>query len=140
MKKIITALAITALFMACTNLSKGYEVKKQVGEYEVVAQIDRNPPIAAQIDRNPPIAGDNNLSIKIKDASGKYVTDANVMVNYVMPAMPGMPAMNYIAETTLSGEEYKTKMTLSMSGSWNIEIKITRQGKVETMKFTVDAK
>ncbi len=130
MKKIITALAITALFMACTTFSKGYEVKKQVGGYEVVANIDKNPPIT----------GDNNLSIKIKDASGKYVTDANVMVNYDMPAMPGMPAMNYIAETTLSGEEYKTKMTLSMSGSWNIEIRITRQGKVDTMKFTVDAK
>ncbi|MEK6777533.1 MAG: FixH family protein [bacterium] len=130
MKKIITALAMTALFMACTSFSKGYEVKKQAGEYEVVAQIDRNPPIA----------GDNNLTIKIKDASGKYVTDAKVMVYYSMPAMPGMPAMNYIAETPLSGNEYKSKMTLSMSGSWNIEIKITREGKVETMKFTVDAK
>jgi hypothetical protein len=31
-------------------------------------------------------------------------------------------------------------MKLSMAGSWNIDVKITREGKTTTAKFTVDAK
>jgi len=54
--------------------------------------------------------------------------------------MPGMPAMNYKADAELKGNEYKATMGLSMSGSWNIAVKITRAGKTSTMKFTVDAK
>jgi len=110
--------------------AKDYEVKKKAGEYDVEVKIDRNPPVV----------GDNNVKIEIKDSSGKYVTDAKVVVDYGMPAMPGMPAMNYKADAELKGNEYKAKMNLSMSGSWNIAVKITRAGKTSTMKFTVDAK
>jgi len=110
--------------------AKDYEVKKKAGEYDVEVKIDRNPPVV----------GDNNVKIEIKDSSGKYVTDAKVVVDYGMPAMPGMPAMNYKTDAELKGDEYKAKMNLSMSGSWNIAVKITRAGKSSTMKFTVDAK
>jgi len=110
--------------------AKDYEVKKKAGEYDVEVKIDRNPPVV----------GDNNVKIEIKDSSGKYVTDAKVVVDYGMPAMPGMPAMNYKTDAELKGDEYKAKMNLSMSGSWNIAVKITRAGKTSTMKFTVDAK
>jgi hypothetical protein len=104
-------------------------VKKKVGEYDVEVKIDKNPPVV----------GDNNIEIGIKDASGKYVIDAKVKVEYSMPAMPGMPAMNYKTDTELKGDEYKAKINLSMSGSWNIAVKITRSGKTATMKFNVDA-
>ena len=57
-----------------------------------------------------------------------------------MPAMPGMPAMNYKTDALLQGVEYKAVMGLSMSGSWNIAVKITKAGKTATLKFTVDAK
>ena len=118
------------LLVAGIAYAKDYEVKKKAGEYDVEVKIDRNPPVV----------GDNNVKIEIKDSSGKYVTDAKVVVDYGMPAMPGMPAMNYKADAELKGNEYKAKMNLSMSGSWNIAVKITRAGKTSTMKFTVDAK
>jgi len=76
----------------------------------------------------------------VKDAGGKAVTDAKVLVEYSMPAMPGMPAMNYKADAQLKGDAYKAAMNLSMSGSWNISIKVTRANKTQTAKFTVDAK
>jgi len=118
------------LLVAGIAYAKDYEVKKKAGEYDVEVKIDRNPPVV----------GDNNVKIEIKDSSGKYVTDAKVVVDYGMPAMPGMPAMNYKTDAELKGDEYKAKMNLSMSGSWNIAVKITRAGKTSTMKFTVDAK
>jgi hypothetical protein len=57
-----------------------------------------------------------------------------------MPAMTGMPAMNYKTDAVLKGDEYEATLGLSMGGSWNIAVRITRAGKTATMKFTVDAK
>ena len=118
------------LLVAGIAFAKDYEVKKKAGQFDVVVRIDRNPPVV----------GDNNVSIEIKDEAGKYVTDTKVRVDYSMPAMPGMPAMNYKSDAELKDDEYKAKMNLSMSGSWSIAVKITREGKSSKMKFTVDAK
>ncbi|MCL4476026.1 MAG: FixH family protein [Nitrospirae bacterium] len=128
--KRLAVVTMVLLLVAGIAYAKDYEVKKKAGEYNVEVKIDKNPPVV----------GDNNIEIEIKDASGKYVTDAKVVVEYSMPAMPGMPAMNYKTDTELKGYEYKAKMNLSMSGSWNIAVKITKAGKTSTMKFTVDAK
>ena len=127
--KRLAVFTLTLLLIGGIAYAKDYEVKKKVGEYDVEVKIDKNPPVV----------GDNNIEIGIKDASGKYVTDAKVKVEYSMPAMPGMPAMNYKTDTELKGDEYKAKINLSMSGSWNVAVKITRSGKTATMKFNVDA-
>src|SRR5512143_165136 len=121
---------LVLLLVAGIAYAKDYEVRKKAGDFDVEVAIDKNPPVV----------GDNNIKIEIKDLSGKYVSDAKVVIDYSMPAMPGMPAMNYKADAQLKGNEYKAKMNLSMSGSWNISVKITRAGKTSTMKFTVDAK
>ena len=128
MKRLAVAGMIIMLFSGLAY-AKDYEVTKKVGAYNVVVKNDKNPPVA----------GDNNLTISIKDASGKNVTDAKVKVEYSMPAMSGMPPMNYKTNAELKGNDYNAKMNLSMAGSWNVAIKITKGGKTETMKFTVDA-
>ena len=56
-----------------------------------------------------------------------------------MPAMSGMPAMNYKANADLKGDTYKA-VEPSMSGSWNVAVKISRGGKMETAKYTMDVK
>ena len=129
MKK-TAVLAMLVLLVAGIAFAKDYEVTKKAGEYDVVVKIDKNPPVV----------GDNNVKVALKDAAGKTVTDAKVMIDYRMPAMPGMPAMNYKTDAELKGSEYAAKMDLSMSGSWNVAIKITKGGKTSTAKFTVDAK
>jgi hypothetical protein len=126
----LAAFSLILLLIAGIAYAKDYEVKKKAGEYDVTVKIDKNPPVV----------GDNNIEIEIKDASGKYVTDAKVKIEYSMPAMPGMPAMNYKADATLIGNEYKAKMNLSMSGAWNIAVKITRGGKMTAVRFNVDAR
>ena len=128
MKK-IAVFSLILLLIAGIAYAKDYEVKKKAGDYDVTVKIDKNPPVV----------GDNNITIDIKDAAGKNVTDAAVKVEYSMPAMSGMPAMNYKADAELKGYEYKAKMNLSMSGAWNVAVKITRGGKTTTVKFNVDA-
>ena len=129
MKKWIGVVASVILLITGIAYAKDYEVKKKAGDYDVEVKIDKNPPAV----------GKNNMEIEIKDAGGKYVTDANVKVEYSMPAMPGMPAMDYKADAKLDGYEYKSTMDLSMSGSWNVVVKITRGDKTSKVKFSVDA-
>jgi len=121
---------LALLFAFGVSYAKDLEVKKKAGQYDVQIKIDKNPPIV----------GENAVEVEIKDPSGKYITDAKVMVEYSMPPMPGMPAMNYKTEAKLEGYEYKAKMNLSMSGAWNIVIKITKDGSTQSVKFNVDAR
>jgi uncharacterized protein YneF (UPF0154 family) len=108
MKRLTLLVTVLALMMG-TAWGKNFEVTKKVEDYTVKVEIDKNPPIV----------GDNNLSIAIKDGAGKNITDAKVKVEYGMPAMPGMPAMNYKADATLKGNDYKAKVNFSMAGSSN---------------------
>lgn len=129
MKKIVAAVMVV-LLTAGAVYAKGYEVQKKAGEYDVLVVIDRNPPTT----------GDNVVTVTVKDATGAIVKDAQVKVDYSMPAMPGMPAMNYKTDAVAKGNEYQAVMGLSMGGSWNIVVKITKAGKTASMKFTIDAK
>ena len=129
MKRLVLAVMVV-LLVAGTAVAKDYEVTKKAGDYNVVIKIDKNPPIT----------GDNNLSVSVKDGGGADVTDAKVSIEYSMPAMPGMPAMKYNTNAELAGTIYKTKVNFSMSGSWNMVVKIVRGGKTTQVKFTVDAR
>ena len=129
MKKLIL-IGLAMVLSAGVVFAKDYEVKKKAGEFDVIVTIDKNPPVT----------GDNNVTVSVKDAAGKVVKDAKVIVDYSMPAMPGMPPMNYKADALLKGEEYKAVMNLSMAGPWNITVKISAGGKSGSMKFTIDAK
>ncbi|MBI5203301.1 MAG: FixH family protein [Nitrospirae bacterium] len=126
--KRLAVVSVILLLIAGVAYAKDYEVKKKAGDYDVTVKIDKNPPVV----------GDNNISIAI-ESGGHHVRDAKVKVEYSMPAMPGMPAMNEKTDAELKGDIYKAKMNLSMSGAWNIAVKITRGGKTSTVKFNVDA-
>jgi len=126
----LVVIGVVILLVAGIAYAKEYEVKKKAGEYTVEIRIDKNPPVT----------GDNMVTVDVRDASGKQVTDAKVKIDFGMSAMPGMPAMDYKADAELKGSVYKANMNLSMSGPWNIVVKITRAGKTSSLKFTVDAK
>ena len=131
MKRIIAILAVAAFMMTCgLALAKDYELTKKAGNYSV--QIN--------IDKNPPVTGINKMTVAIKDATGIAISDATVAIDYGMPAMPGMGAMNYKTDATVKGNSYLATINFSMSGPWFINIKITRGGKTQTVKLNVDIK
>jgi len=110
--------------------AKDFEVTKKAGDYTVTVKIDRNPPVT----------GENTASIAIKDKGGADVKDAKVSVEYSMPAMPGMPAMKYTADSGLKGSDYQAKLNFSMSGAWDVAIRITQGTKKAQAKFNVDVR
>ena len=127
---LISLLIFSVLFMTGCQAGNAYKATKTAGKYIVTLQMNHNPPVA----------GKNEATVNVKDQSGNAVTDAKVIVEYSMPAMPGMPAMNHKADTVLEGKAYKTTIDLMMSGSWTITTKINRAGKIESARFTVDAR
>ena len=127
MKK-IAIFTLMLLLSAGIVLAKDYEIQKKAGDLNVVVKRDKNPAVM----------GENGIDVTVKDAAGKEVTDAGVKVEYSMPAMPGMPAMNYGAVLARNKNVYQGKLNFSMSGPWNIAVKILRGGKTVSTKFSVD--
>ena len=86
MKRVTLIFTMIALLVVCGSVyAKDYEISKKAGDLSVLVKIDKNPPVT----------GINKMTVAIKDAAGKTVTDATVAIDYGMPAMPGMGAMNY---------------------------------------------
>jgi hypothetical protein len=127
MKRFTTALIILLLAVGFA-FAQDYMVVKKAGSYTVEVKLDKNPPITGQ----------NKMEINIKDDKGINVTDATVVVEYGMPAMPGMPAMNYKTKAELNGSRYLANVNFSMSGAWAVNIKITRTGKTQAVRLNVD--
>lgn len=129
----MTAAAVILSFLfAAQAMAAGLTLEKKADGYT----------ISAMIDRNPPSVGPNNLAITLKDAAGKPVTDAKIQVVYSMPAMPGMPAMEYKVIAKLDGGQYKAVADFSMPGAWNLEVKVKLTGVKKLVKagFNVDVR
>jgi hypothetical protein len=128
MMKKLTMVILILLLSAGLACTKGKEIQQKAGDLTV----------AVKMEKNPPVQGDNGISVTVKDPDGKEVTDAAVTVEYSMPPMPGMPPMNYSAALDLKENRYQGKLNFSMSGPWDIMVKIVRGPKTVSTNFTVD--
>jgi hypothetical protein len=68
--------------------------------------------------------GDNDFFVSFKDSSGKPVEVGAVGLNFYMPAMGTMPAMNNAATFTSTGSPgvYHGKVKLESTGDWQAQI------------------
>ena len=69
-------------------------------------------------------SGANDFTLSFTDASGKTVDVGAASVNFFMPAMGTMPAMNDAATLTTSGTPgvYNGKVKLEMAGEWQVQV------------------
>jgi hypothetical protein len=93
---------------------------------------------------DPPVSGDNVVEVTVKGADGAPMTDGTVTVAFAMPAMPAMdmPAMRTDVALTHAGQgTYRGKGQLSMGGTWNVTVTVSRAGEQLAIKrFSVVAK
>jgi hypothetical protein len=93
---------------------------------------------------DPPKSGDNAFVVTVKQPDGSPLADGAVRAVFSMPAMPSMnmPAMRSETALTQQGPgTYRGNGQLSMSGTWNVDISVSRNGQdVGTAKFSVVAK
>jgi len=68
--------------------------------------------------------GEQELTVTFKDASGKTVDVGSAALNFYMPAMGTMVAMNDAATltTTSTPGVYRAKCNLQMQGDWQAQI------------------
>jgi RND family efflux transporter MFP subunit len=80
---------------------------------------------------DPPKTGDNQFEVVVKDAKGTPIADANVSVQFFMPAMPtmGMPAMRNEVKLPPAGNGvYRGSGQVLMAGRWEATVTVARGG------------
>ena len=125
-------LLIMLLIFAGVSYAKALHLHKKAGSFVVHFRAEKAP-----------FVGENPVKVEIEDADKNMLADpkTKVKINYSMPAMSGMPAMSYDTEAALKDKAYEATLNISMSGSWNITVKILMPGKTPvTAKFTMDAR
>ena len=129
--KMVVAVFLLMTFFPAGVIDAGeYKVRRRSGAFTVDITINRNPPVL----------GSNIIRIRIRDGRDRYVRGAQVLVNYSMPPMPGMPPMNYTTPAKGSGDEYEATMNLIMTGPWNIIIMVRERGKSWYVIFPIDVR
>ena len=120
MKKISFAvLVVLVTLVLSVGMSWGYETQKKTDGLTIMITAGSYPLVS----------GDNALSAKVTDGSGKPVTDAKVTVRFYMPAMPGMAPMSSTTEAVLKGDVYWFTANVAMEGTWKAEVSVARPGK-----------
>jgi Cu(I)/Ag(I) efflux system membrane fusion protein len=89
--------------------------------------------ITFAVEPNPPKSGaDNMFHVSVLDANGKTISDAEVTVTLIMPAMPamGMPEIRNSFKLLSVQGMYMGKGNVATPGSWNVSVEARRNGQV----------
>jgi RND family efflux transporter MFP subunit len=80
----------------------------------------------------PKGGSESTFHVKVTGPDGKPVSDAQLQITLVMPAMPsmGMGEMRAAIELQWNGSEYAGKGIIPMAGSWNITVEARRGGQL----------
>lgn len=92
---------------------------------------------------NPPRIGNNMFEVTVRQPDGTPVTDANVTMQFHMPAMPSMKMEEMRSDVTLAHQEggrYRGQGRLLSPGNWDTTITVTRGGQpLATRNLTLTA-
>ena len=136
MTNFVTALTVVAvLASACTK-------QEAVGDRSSPAT-DGAAAISFKSEPATPTTGENAFEVMLMQ-NGNPVNDAQVSVEFQMPAMPqmNMAEMKTMTDLARTGEGlYRGKGQVMMAGNWNVTVMATRGGQeLATKKLTVTAK
>ena len=75
---------------------------------------------------------DATLHVALLDPSGKPVSDAQVKVTLIMPAMPamGMGEMRATSDLSWRSSDYVGTIKVPSAGSWSVEVNASRNGQL----------
>lgn len=94
--------------------------------------------VEAAIKPDPPRQSDNILVVKVTDSSGAPIKDANLEIEYVMPAMGAMPEMRGKADVDeKGGGVYHAAFDLPMGGTWTIAVRVASAKASGSARYTL---
>ena len=89
--------------------------------------------ISLQSEPAPPKGGsEGTFHVKVTGPDGKPVSDAQVQMQLLMPAMPsmGMGEMRSMIDFMWNGSEYVGKGPVAMAGPWSVTVEARRNGQL----------
>jgi len=113
------------------------QLRASVQGYSPTAGSSGASPVTSQLDiafrtvPDPPKTGDNQFEAIVRDAKGAPVNDAEVSVQFFMPAMPtmNMPAMRSETKLAPAGAGvYRAPGQVMMAGQWQATVTVARAG------------
>ena len=123
MKRAAIGLLLACLAAGCSNNAPGTSVTQGTTTGDGME-------IQFRSEADPPASGDNTFEV-IVAKDGVRVDDAQVNAALSMPAMPSMnmPEMHTSATLEPAGDgKYRGTARLSMAGTWNVRVTVTRNG------------
>jgi nitrogen fixation protein FixH len=112
-------------------LSAGYGETGKAGDYSIVVTWDKSRPAL----------GPNRVEIAVTDAASQPVTGAEVKIDYLMPSLPGKPAMmGYSTTATPVDGRYEATINLTMKGLWRMVVSVTAGQHAEKATSTFEVK
>lgn len=122
MKKLAIAFLLAVLALAAPACSSSQNIDS--GKVIKSAPVGNN--LTATLSNKDGVLrnGDNEFFVSFKDAAGKTVEVGAVGLNFSMPPMGTMPAMNNAATFTATGTPgvYLGKVKLEASGDWQAQL------------------
>lgn len=115
----ILATAMASLLLACSSKSES-----ETGKVIKSAPAGNNLTVELSTQDGVLKSGDQTLFLVFKDASGNPTEIGAVSLNFFMPAMGTMPAMNNPATFTTTNTPgiYRGKVQIEMAGEWQAQI------------------
>ena len=134
-----TVLTLSFLAIACGGGNQ-QEPPASTGSTATTAQ---GVEVTFKSEPDPPKMGDNTFDVMVM-SGGQPVTDADVSVEFFMPAMPSMnmaEMRNTVALTHAGGGRYSGTGNVMMAGNWDATVSVKRGGQtIGSQKFPVTAK
>ena len=122
MKKLLFGFVLVSLALSVASCSSSGPT--DTGKIIKSAQVGNN--LTATLSNKDGVLknGDNEFFISFKDGSGKAVEVGAVGLNFFMPAMGTMPAMNNAATFTATSTPgvYQGKVKLESAGDWQAQV------------------
>lgn len=139
MKKLAIALVLGALAIVAAACSSSSTT--DTGKVIKSAPVGNNLTVTLSSKEGVLKNGDNEVFVSFKDGSGKTVDVGAVGLNFYMPAMGTMPAMNNAATFTSTGSPgvYHGKVKLASAGDWQVQISYEGAAGKGRSSFTVTA-
>ena len=139
MKKLAIALVVGALVLVAAACSSSSTT--DTGKVIKSAPVGNN--LTATLSNKEGVLknGDNKFFVSVKDGSGKTVDVGAVGLNFYMPTMGTMPAMNNAATFTSTGSPgvYHGKVKLESAGDWQAQISYEGAAGKGKSSFTLTA-
>lgn len=120
---LLTFIGVLSIFTACSSGSQPTAENPVQGKVIKSGSIN-NLTVSVSSDTGKVKNGEQELMLAFTDASGKAVDVGAASLNFYMPAMGSMGAMNNAAALTTTGTPgvYRAKFKIEMTGGWEMQI------------------